>query len=60
MENDSKTRQERRVTENPGETRTPAATAPEPKAAATATAEAPVVELGTLKDMGVSELTKIA
>ena len=63
MENDSKTRQERGVTEKVAEAKTPGTATAEPKASATATAtpEAPpVVELGTLKDMGVTELTKIA
>jgi transcription termination factor Rho len=56
------------VTEKVSEPKTPAAAPAEPKASATATAtatataapEAPVVELGTLKDMSVTELTKIA
>ena len=62
MENDSKTRQERGVTEKTAEARAAGVTTAEAKPAATATAtpEAPVVELGTLKDMSVTELTKIA
>jgi transcription termination factor Rho len=53
VENDSKTGQARGVSEKNQERG-------EAKAAATATAEAPAVELGALKDMSVTELTKIA
>jgi transcription termination factor Rho len=53
VENDSKAGQARGVSEKNQERG-------EAKAAATATAEAPAVELGALKDMSVTELTKIA
>jgi transcription termination factor Rho len=61
VENDSKTSEKRGVSERNAE-RNPERNADrqEPKGAATATAEAPAVELGTLKDMSVTELTKIA
>jgi transcription termination factor Rho len=57
VENDSKTGQNRGVTEK---TDKPADRQNEQKGTATATAEAPAVELSTLKDMSVTELTKIA